>query len=206
MKKLAIGLLAAVVTLSVGIGLAVYVRHRAQAKRCAESTYFTAGAFGENSTAERLGQYYAAQDEPKFSCLDEDVEVYRLFYLPAFDSPTTIRISRDGQQYQMTIKQLDAHWLPSAGGKGLIVSTTRPLAVNEWAEFKRRLVRTNFWSMPSADVRERGFDGVSFTLEGRESGRYHVVHRWTPEPNDSFANACQYLLKISNLTWRQSAK
>jgi hypothetical protein len=206
MKKLAIRLLAAVLTLSTGIGVAVYVKHRAHARRCAESSYFPAGVFGENNRrAEWLSNYYSAQGEPTFSCLDEDVEAYRLLFLPSFDFPTSIRIWRERDQYFMTIKQLEAEWLPGDGGKGLKLSSTRPLKVNEWAHFNRLLTRANFWSMPSPDVREAGLDGFSFTLEGKREGQYHVAYRWVPE-DESFVDACEYLLEIASLEWRQAAK
>jgi len=204
MKKLMIRLLASVLTLSAGIGVAIYVKQRAQAKRCAESHYFPAGAFGDNPRrAEWLSNYLAAQHEPTFSCLDEDVEAYRLLYTPAFDSPTSIRIWRQQDQYWMTIKQLDADWSPLVdGGGGLKFITTRPLKDDEWSQFKQRFRGTNFWSMPSPDVKDPGFDGVSYTLEAKYQGRYHVVYRWMPD-DENFIEACSYLLKISNLTWRQ---
>ena len=204
MKKLAIRLVVAVLTLSAGIGFGIYVKHRAQAKRCAESTYFPVGVFGDNPRrTEWFSKYLATQNEPTFSCLGEDVEVYRLLYLPAFDSPTSIRVWRQQGQYWMTIKQLDADWTPFVDGDGgLKFSTTRPLTDDEWEQFKNRLIRTNFWSMPSPDVKEPGLDGYSITLEGKNEGRYHVVYRWMPD-DENFIDASSYLLEISNLTWRQ---
>lgn len=203
MKKLAIRLLVAALTLSAGIGFAIYVKQRAQAKRCAESGYFPVGVLGDNPRrAEWLSKYLATQSEPTFSCLGEDVEAYRLLYIPAFDSPTSIRIWRQQDEYWMTLKQLDADWSPLVGGGGLKLSTTRPLKNDEWAQFKHLLSRTNFWSMPSPDVKEPGLDGYSITLEGKSEGRYHVVYRWLPD-DDVLKEACGYLLRISNLTWRQ---
>jgi hypothetical protein len=204
MKKLAIRLLVALLTLSAGIGVAVYVKHRAQVKRCAESNYFPAGVFGANNrTGEWVSKYYTAQGEPTFSCLDDDVEAYRLLFIPSFESPTSIRIWREGEQYWMTVKQLDEEWIPDDDGKGLKLSTTRPLHVDEWALFKRRLISANFWSMPSPDARGPGFDGFSFTLEGKRAGEYHVVYRWVPE-EQNFTDACNYLIGLSNLSWRGS--
>ena len=203
MRRLAIGLLVGVLTLSTGIGLALYVKQRARAKRCAESSYFPAGVFGEHTrTAEMLGKYYAAQVEPTFTCLGEDVEVYRLLYIPAFESPTSIRVWREQDKYWMSIKQLNEDWMPADGHKGLKLSTTRPLTVTEWAQFKSLLNKSDFWSLVSRDIREPGLDGVFFTLEGKQPGRYHVVHRWWPD-DENFFDACVYLLQISNLTWRQ---
>ena len=205
MKKLALRLLVAVLTLSAGVGVALYLKQRAHAKKCAESTYFAPSAFGDNRKAELLGKYYAALREPTFSCLDEDIEVYRLLYLPAFESPTAIRVWREEGKYWMTIKQLDAGWLPGLDRQSLKLNTTRQLSVNEWVQFKNLLNRANFWSMPAADGREPGLDGISFTLEGKIPGRNHVVYRWMPE-DESFVEACHYLVSITNLTWRQGTE
>ena len=206
MKNFALRLLVVVITLSLGIGLTVYLKHRAHEKRCTGSSYFPAGVFGENTRqAEWLSKVYLAQGEPTFSCLDENVEAYRLLYLPAFESPTSIRIWRDHDKYWMTIKQLPDYSLPGDGSKGLKLSTTRPLSVDEWAHFKNLINGANFWSIPSADVREHGLDGFSFTLEGKRGNEYHVVYRWVPE-DEAFVEMCEYLVKISNLTWRQGAE
>lgn len=205
MKRLAVRLLVAVVTLSLGIGLAVYLKRRAHQKRCTESGYFTAPVFSEDNErkSDFLRRYLAAQQEPGFSCLDENIEAYRVLYIPAFDYPTTVRIWRDGDQYQMTIKQLEAEWLPiDRDNKPATVrlNTTRPLTALEWRHFKEQLVIANFWSMPLADPNKIGMDGVSCTLEGKSGGRYHVVYRWGDETG--FMDACSYLLQVAKVEWK----
>ncbi len=54
--------------------------------------------------------------------------------------------------------------------------------------------------MQSPDVREPGLDGVSFLLEGRKDGKYHVVDRWGPE-DENFLELCGYLVEITKLRW-----
>lgn len=205
MKKFFIGLLAAVLTLSLGIGSAVYLKRRAFAKRCAESTYFPAGVFGENNRkAELLGKYLAALQEPTFTCLDDDTETYRLIYLPAFDYPTSIRVSRDGDQRMMTIKQLEADWWPGEGPPAptLRLDTTRPMTPAEWDHFKDLVNRANYWLMtPNSD--DVGLDGLSNTLEGKRRGQYHVAYRWGPK-DENFVKACGYLLQLAKLEWKHA--
>ncbi|HEX6043575.1 MAG TPA: hypothetical protein VFZ22_03745 [Pyrinomonadaceae bacterium] len=202
MKKLAVRLLVAVVTLSLGIGLAVYLKRRAHQKRCSGSSYFAAPLFAEGNDrkSEFLRRYLAAQQEPGFSCLDEKIEAYRVLYLPAFDYATSVRIWRDGDQYLMTIKQLEDEWTPldhADKPARIRLNTTRPLTALEWTHFKEQLVTANFWSMPLADPNTIGLDGVSCTLEGKRGGRYHVVFRWGDEPG--FMDACRFLLQLAKV-------
>jgi hypothetical protein len=207
MKKLAVRLLVAVVTLSLGVGLAVYLKRRAQQKRCSESSYFAAPLFsdGNERRSEFLREYLAAQQEPGFSCLDENIEAYRVLYLPAFDYATSVRIWRDADQYQMTIKQLEDEWTPLDNTPAKIrLNTTRPLTALEWTRFKEQLVTANFWSMPPADPNKMGLDGVSCTLEGKSGGRHHVVYRWGNEPG--FMDACAYLLQVAKVEWKHPAE
>jgi len=205
MKKFFVGLLAAVLTLSLGVGSAVYLKRRAFAKRCAESTYFPPRVFGDSSRkGELLSKYLAALQEPTFTCLDDDAEIYRLLYLPAFDYPTSIRVSRDGEQRMMTIKQLEADWWPGEGAAAptLRLNTTRPMTPAEWNHFKDLLTKANYWSMTpnSEDV---GMDGLSNTLEGKRQGQYHVAYRWGPK-EENFVDACGYLLQLAKLEWKHA--
>ena len=206
MKKLAVRLLVAVVTLSLGIGLAVYLKRRAHDKRCSESSYFAAPLFSEGDERRSvfLRRYLEAQQERGFSCLDENIEAYRVLYIPAFDYPTTVRVWRDGDQYQMTIKQLEDDWVPSLNGENkpatIRFNTTRTLTAAEWRQFKERLAIANFWSLPPADPDSIGLDGVLCTLEGKSAGRYHVVFRWGDETG--FMDACGYLLRVAKVEWK----
>lgn len=200
LKRLAIGLAVAALTLSVGIGAAIYLKHRSKAKRCAQASYFPNGVLSDERKGERLARYYAVQMEQPFTCFEEDAEVYRLLFLPSFEYPTSIRIWRDGNQYQMAIKQLATEIATEASAKDLIVNVTRSLTVEEWNHFQELLKKSNFWSMQSPDVREFGLDRVSFFLEGKKDGKYHVVSRWSPE-DENFLALCGYLVEITKLKW-----
>ncbi|HKR12458.1 MAG TPA: hypothetical protein VJT15_10395 [Pyrinomonadaceae bacterium] len=200
LKRLLIGIVAAVITLSVGIGVASYLKQRLRAKRCAQASYFPNGVLPNDIRSEWMGKYYAAQLEQPFTCFGDDAEVYRLLYIPAFEYPTSIRIWRDGNQYQMAIKQLSQDMAPQATAKDLIVNVTRSITVEEWTKFRELLDKANYWSMPSPDVREPGLDGMSFLLEAKKDGKYHVVYRWVPE-DENFLALCGYLVEITKLKW-----
>lgn len=200
LKRFVIGFAVAALTLAVGIGAAAYLKQRARAKRCAQASYIPNGMLRQDRRTEWRTKYYAAMLEQSFTCFEGDAEVYRLLYLPAFEYPTSIRVWRDGNQYQMAIKQLKAELGTEANPKDLIFNVTRSLTVEEWNKFHELLNKASFWSMQSLDAREPGFDGVSFLLEGKKDGKHHVVERWSPE-EESFLELCDYMVEITKLTW-----
>jgi hypothetical protein len=42
------------------------------------------------------------------------------------------------------------------------------------------LIRASFWTLDIRDDRI-GFDGATWTIEGRRRDIYHVVERWSPD-------------------------
>jgi len=119
--------------------------------------------------------------ETPFSCLDERTEAYRFLIVPSFDPPASIRISRDGNQKVMVVRQLSSEGLPQNGAKDLKVNVTRPLTDVEWNHFQELLGKTSFWSMQAADNRPAGLDGATFLVEGHRPNDYHAVVRWSPK-------------------------
>jgi hypothetical protein len=59
------------------------------------------------------------------------------------------------------------------------------------------LVQADFWVLPEAHDK-RGFDGWTWTIEGRDSGRYHSSECWWPQ-DGAFHDLGSLLVKISNL-------
>jgi hypothetical protein len=203
MKHFALRFSIVLLTLSIGIAVALWFKHRSGPRNCSDANYFPIRVLGPGERrAEWVGKFYAAQMEFPFSCLDENVEAYRLLFIPSFKPPAAIRIWRQGDQHQIAVKQLATEGLPEFGAKDLIVNITRPITIDEWNHFQELLKKSNFWSMTSADVRERGLDGATFLLEGKRSDQYHVVDRWSPE-DQNFIDACIYLMEISKLDWKR---
>ncbi len=206
LKRFVIGFVVAVLTLAAGVGVAAYLKQRARTNRCAQASYFPNGTLRQDTRTEFKAKYYAAMLEKPFACFEEDEEVYRLLYLPSFEYPTSIRIWRDGNQYQMAIKQLSAELASEAVPDKIVFDVTRPLTVEEWNNIQALLQKSNFWSMQSVDVRSPGLDGVTFLLEGKKGDKYHVVDRWTPEDDENFLELCGYLVEITKLTWKSQTR
>jgi hypothetical protein len=192
-----------VLLLLIGVTVvALWHRQSPTQKQCVDNIYFSAEALGlQQYKAARIQAFYSAMMETPFACLDEPTEAYRFLIVPSFDPPASIRISRDGTQKVMVVRQLSHEGLPQSGAKDLKVNVTRPLTDVEWNHFQELLGQTSFWSMQAADNRPAGLDGATFLLEGHRSNEYHAVVRWSPE-DQNFLNACDYFFELARLEWK----
>jgi hypothetical protein len=203
MSKRTIQIAAGVLLLFIGVTVAALWRRQSPAqKRCVDNVYFPAEELGlRQEKAARIQVFYSAMMEAPFSCLDERIEAYRFLILPPFDPPASIRISRDGTQKVMVVRQLTSEGVPQNSPKDLKVNVTRPLTDVEWNHFQELFGRTSFWSMQAADSRETGLDGATFLIEGHRPNEYHAVVRWSPE-DQNFLNACDYFFELARLEWK----
>lgn len=62
---------------------------------------------------------------------------------------------------------------------GLTTRICRPLTAAEWGRLQAAVERVEFWTLPAWHDRH-GFDGWTWTVEGRCSGRYHIAEGWCP--------------------------
>jgi hypothetical protein len=204
MKRTTLGVAVATLTFLIGFSAtAVWLNRSHAPKRCVSDSYFPGGVLGRpEGKAKLLGEYYSALMESPFSCLDEEAEAYRFLFMPSFDPAISIRVWRAGGQKYITVKQLSGIGYPPGEAKDLKVNVTRSLTEQEWNRFQELLAKSDFWSMPMADVKPSGIDGANWLLEGKKSGKYHVVDRWMPE-DQNFLDACGYLFEISGLKLKQ---
>jgi hypothetical protein len=203
MSKRTIKIAACVLLLFIGVTVAALWRRQSPAqKQCLGKIYFSAEALGlQQNKAARIEAFYSAMREAPFSCLDERTEAYRFLFVPSFNPAASIRISRDGTQKVMVVRQLSDEEISQNGALELKVDVTRPLTDSEWNHFQELLGKTSFWSMQAADNRPAGLDGATFLLEGHRPNAYHAVARWSPE-DESFLNACEYFLELARLEWK----
>ena len=204
MSKRTIQITACVLLLLIGLTVAVWWRRQSPAqKQCADNVYVSVEGLGlRQEQAARLQAYYSAMMETPFACLDERTEAYRFLIIPAFEPAASIRISREGNQKLMVVRQLSSEGVPQNGAKDLKVNVTRPLTDSEWNHFQELLGKTSFWAMQAADNRPAGLDADTFLLEGHRPYEYHAVLRWSPE-DENFLNACDYFFELARLEWKR---
>ena len=163
--------------------------------------YFPAGTFfdqdykdeksGREADAfarEWYSPHLQAMHEPSLSCgPSAATESYRFLWLPTFDQPVAVRISRFDKRFT-----LDAVILNGGGGydPGSIEKKIhRDLTAAEWSRAIAALGRVNFTELPTVerwfitpdpDTGDEVFistnDGTTVIVEGR-SDTYHVVER-----------------------------
>jgi hypothetical protein len=127
--------------------------------------------------------------EPQIvSTPNPNAEIYRIFVVPTFYHPLSIRVEKNGNEYILVAKRLSGR-----GGYGwgmLKDEKERKLSEREWRSLLNMLNETPFWSLPTGDKEfepnEKGevticLDSTSWILEGVSGGKYHVVERYCPE-------------------------
>lgn len=155
--------------------------------------YFPAGSLAETAKEHQfLAEWYSGQlsalQEPsvwKMSQQKPTVEVYRFLYLRTFHHPISVRltIASDGTGL-LTSKETNG-----AGGYEpgrLIRNTATKLTKDQAGWFRDDVDRFGFWKLPARrDTKgEVGLDGAQWIVEGSKDGRYHIVDRWSPSPDD----------------------
>jgi hypothetical protein len=146
-------------------------------------------------------QHLRAMYEPSLSCgLRDDEEVYRFLWLPTFQHPVAVRITRthDGAT-------LDVTELTGAGGyePGTVgAHDERKLTNGEWESLLGVLGALDFWNMPTnapprADMVT--FDGAEWILEGYRAGTYHVINRSSSDASP-YVNACLRFMDLAKHT------
>ena len=137
----------------------------------------------------------AMQEAPLYSAGNRDLESYRFVWLRSFHHPVAVRVWKCGPERCISVKEANG-----AGGYepgSLIVNRTRRLTEAEWGEFMWRLEESCYWNLPTPE-QDAGLDGAQWIFEAVKGGRYHIVHRWTPQ-SGSYRELCLYALKLSGL-------
>ena len=195
MKHITLKLAVTVLAFFVGVtATALWPAPSTSPKICLYDSYIPIGTLSPWDS-KYITEFYSAMLEQPFSCLDENTEAYRLLYVPAFETPASIRVWRDGGRKFIELRQLASIGMPQYGAKDMKKIVTRPLSEDEWDRFYRLLEKSNFWSAPTQGGRA-GLDGVGILLEGKKEGKYHAVGRRLPE-EQNFVDMCNYLLEIS---------
>jgi hypothetical protein len=138
------------------------------------------------------------------------VEVYRVFIVPIFRHPISLRVEKTKAGYFVSAKRLSGEGGYNWGH--LNRQTRRRLNETEWQELLELLSAASFWTLPSQEEEpkpnEKGeltvcLDGTSWYLEGVKGGTYQAVYRYCPAAK-SFKAVGLYMLKLSKLGIRDS--
>jgi hypothetical protein len=139
------------------------------------------------------------KEKPLIKYSSEFDETYRLILLPTFHKPLIIRLSRKGNERFLTTKKLSGE-----GGFGikkfgkLAFEKTQPLSETEWTTFVNLLEKAYFLDLPTIDKNEEPVnDGAEWVIEGLQNGKFHDIHRITP--NEDLEAYYIYLLKLSGV-------
>jgi hypothetical protein len=132
-------------------------------------------------------------------------EVYRVFIVPTFRHPISIRIEKTRAGYFLFAKGLSGQGGYEWGR--LNRRTQRRLNQTEWQGLVDVLDAASFWTLPSNDEEpkpdEKGavtvcLDGTSWYLEGAKGRAYQAVDRYCPA-SKNFKAVGLYMLKLSRL-------
>ncbi len=142
-----------------------------------------------------FGKFLKAAVEKSFlDVSDKNSEIYRFTLLDSFAHPIFVRVERSSDIFILTFKELD--------GKGgyepgkLFRYKAVEIKERDWCKLKELLNEADFWRKSVIKKNDGGLDGASWMIESYKHGRYHIVHRWSPEKS-KYREIGEYLLKLS---------
>lgn len=77
--------------------------------------------------------------------------------------------------------------------------TTVPVTPEQWQHLQELLAQTEFPKMCPCQPRPGELDGAYWLLETHTASGYHQVARRSPEEQDGFRRACEYLIDLSSV-------
>jgi len=140
------------------------------------------------TTKEFLSVLSVFKESPIIATPNQNVEIYRIFIAPTFYHPLFIRVEKNGNDYFLIAKRLSGQGGYSWGT--LKKEKKRRLSESEWKTLLNLINEASFWVLPieekESGPNEKGeeticLDSTSWTLEGMNAGKYHVVYRYCPE-------------------------
>ena len=173
------------------------------ARQCSEASgYFTNTAIADHELW--YGKHLLAMHETPL-CIRPGlhIETYRLTWLPSFNHSVIVRLELDSGKYL-----LHARSETGAGGYepgSLAHDSVMALDSGDVRVLSDLLQRSNFWTMPTILPRPGGIDGAQWIMEGLVGNRYHVVDRWSPQPDgadSTYRELAAWLLSKSGLASR----
>lgn len=160
-------------------------------KDLSNQEYSVKGVESARSTINWYSTDLRALKEPVLSKTQSE-NVYRLTWLRSFHNPIVVGIENTNHSIKVYWKECDE------SGK-MINENTKIVTQKEWTDVEAAIQTINFWNMPSIKINNVGaLDGAHWILEGKASGNYHVVDRWSNGNN--IQNIGMQLIKLTDLT------
>jgi hypothetical protein len=116
-------------------------------------------------------------------------EAYGLIHVGCFGSVLSVCVSRKAEQFSMTAFRQNRLGQPEKA-EGLLTEA-------DWIRLKDALKESGFWTLPEHHG-QMGLDGWTWTIEGRDSERYHSSECWSPM-DGAFHHLGSLLVAISSL-------
>ena len=131
------------------------------------------------------------------SLMDSDSHIYRFTNInDVFPYTIRIEIMPDGSGY-LNFRMNTRMW--EIGRSLLFRSSQKRLNEEQVNELLGILDGHNFWNIPE-NSEVMGLGGETWIMEGVKDGRYHIVHRWSPdfyEEGKVVYNIGNYFLELS---------
>ncbi len=180
----------------------------------ADEPFFPDRIFGREKedndfVVEWYSKHLKAMKEPslwKLAQNDRAAIVYRFLWLPTFDRPVSVRLSKSGDSAMLHAVELDGRGGYEPGK--IAVRRTLKLDGKQWEDFKRRVDKAHFWPSPTEKADDDIIlDGDQLILEGVMTGKYHIVDRLGAVSDADYAELCRQMLVLSGLdvmkTWQK---
>lgn len=77
--------------------------------------------------------------------------------------------------------------------------TTVVVTPTQWRQFQALLTSSQFYTLPACQPSSGMLDGADWLMEAHQTNSYHMVIRHSPDKNDAFRKACDYLINLSSI-------
>lgn len=137
-----------------------------------------------------------ALHEPILATYDESKEIYRFTWLRTFNHPVPVRIQKQDNRINLTVKVASG-----AGGYEpgkIIVNKNIVLKMHDWNELKSKFDELNFFNLP-VENDFNGLDGAEWILEYASKDRYHFTTLWSPSKKSNYGKCCLYFVQLAGL-------
>jgi hypothetical protein len=116
-------------------------------------------------------------------------EAYGLIHHGCLGSVLSVCVSRMAEQVSMTAFRQTGFGEPEKAAGTLTEA--------DWMRLKRLVDQADFWALPE-NHEQQGFDGWTWTIEGRDRERYHSSECWCPQ-SGAFHDLGSLLIEISSM-------